>query len=58
MTTMLALRIVRVVPKRSLKPLRKVAATGGERFEANRTFYVIASRLIFVIQAENYDGFS
>jgi len=55
---MLALRIVRVVPKRSLKPLRKVAATGGERFEANPTFYVIASRLIFVIQAENYDGFS
>jgi hypothetical protein len=54
---MLALRIVRVVPKRSLKPLRKVAAM-GERFEANRTFYVIASRLIFVIQAENYDGFS
>ena len=40
------------------KQLRRLAAVGGERFEANRTFYVVASRLIFVIQAENYDGFS
>ena len=54
---MLALRIVRVVPKRLLELLRRMAAL-DERSDANRTFLVIASRLIFVIQAENYDGFS